>query len=303
MNINNSHSNDALSKLHKYCQKNSLTTNYTKKQIYDNKISQYINQILVGGGSLFENGVYERIHTLLNFIAVAELKKPLFTSSILSEMTPEIKANLKTHFDAIFKVEETEKINECSNAQWDFYFWASNGTTCKTIPQILLFDVLEITNETSSISIDKGSCPFDEQHRINIVNKFDICKRDKNPSMDNSNKKDYTLYKVNTCVFGYILRQIICAIYMNDITAKLNNDKLNQINLEQAKSQGANQYYKIFKDTFNGIVGQAEVIGTMGVLNDRNQNNKDFVYKKDRKECKGLFGIKCINDDTLYNVN
>ena len=45
------------------------------------------------------------------------------------------------------------------------------------------------------------------------------------------------------------------------------------------------------------------LIGIMAMVNDRNQNNKDFVYKKDGKDCKGLFGIKCINDDTLYNVN
>jgi len=64
-------------------------------------------------------------------------------------------------------------------------------------------------------------------------------------------------------------------------------------------------YFK--KIDYAGIYGQLkdniEVLNEIRKLNNRLDNNKDFVYKKDNKDCKGWLGIKCVNDDTLYNTN
>jgi hypothetical protein len=320
--------------------KNSLLKNDLKNsKIYSDKLKYYNNLVLIGG-EIFENKIYDRIRAKANDLAITILEKPLLSSSdfFKNNNEPDKEENydlLKKNSDALLKIFDESIVPEdnfegCKDPKWDYYFWVAKENCDKTLAQIIYLDILGMVNETEIISLEKGEvCPFENNHRINIINKFELSKKDKNPDRDEDwNNNKYSLYKLKNCIHGYVLRQLICAIYINNAYSRIINSKfdknslnitrvLDEANINEiedfsgkaiAFGNAAKTYFsKIdYAGAFNELKDNIEVVNEIRIVNDRFINNKDFVYKKDNKDCTvfgGLLGAKCINDDSLYNTN
>jgi hypothetical protein len=323
--------------------KNSLLKNDLKNsKIYSDKLKYYNNLILLGGEiPFFENKIYDRIRAKANDLALEIFEKPLLSSSYFYkkenyDLLKERSGDLLKIFDESIVPEDdfqgckdTHKNKDNEDPKWDYYFWVAKENCDKTLAQIIYLDILEKKSETETISLEKGDvCPFENNHRINIINKFELSKKDKNPDRDNDwNNNKYSLYKLKNCIHGYVLRQLICAIYVNNALSRIINSKfdtnsldfrrvLDEANinekdgLEKAKAYGdaVKTYFSNidYAGAFNELKDNIEVLNEIRIVNDRFANNKDFVYKKDNKDCGvfgGILGAKCINDDSLYNTN
>ena len=326
--------------------KNSLLKNDLKNsKIYSDKLKYYNNMVLLGG-DFFENKIYDRIRTKANELSLKILVKPLLSSSDFyknKSLTKENYDKLKENSSDLLKIfdesivpednfegcKDTHKNKDTEDPKWDYYFWVAPENCDKTLAQIIYLDILEKENETEIISLEKNNCPFENNHRINIINKFELSKKDKNPDRDEDwNNNKYSLYKLKNCIHGYVLRQLICAIYVNNALCRIINSKfdtnsldfkrvldegqINEIDDDIEKAKAFANVVKIYfskidyTGAFNQLKNNIEVVNEIRIVNDRFANNKDFVYKKDNKDCGvfgGFLGAKCINDDSLYNTN
>lgn len=285
-----------------------------QRKTYMQKINYYSNE-LVGG--FFENPVYDRVLTNINvfmsafilpnvltdeerkdpttlFLTSDKLNDPKYQKEILKS------ENLSRFRDLLLNptkiVKPEDKFTACDNVKWDFYVWLSKDGLTKNTTELIILDLLGLKKDQNltKISLEKKVGPFDDAHITNIFNKF-----------GQTISTKYDLYKFNDCLTGYIVRQIICAIRINNVYASLpkvtfNFDLGNFFGQVTGGIPGIAMAAITFdyKGAGGVLANNSKLVSESLKLNDVNQSDIEYIYKKDRKDCGW-----CRFMDNLYNSN
>ena len=289
---------------------NQLTNKY---ETYQKKIRFYSNELI---GGVFENPVYERVLRHINIFMTAfilpnvlteeERKNPttlFLTSANLADpkYQKEINKpeNLSRFRDLLLNpvkiVKTDDGFKECTNPKWDYYVWISNDQSKQSTTEYIVSTLLGLdkNKDLTKISLEQTISPFNEAQRLNITKKFANI------------LNNYELYKFNDCLIGYVVRQIVCAIHINNVYANLPKNVFNfDFGTFFGQVTGGIPGIAMAAITFDykGAAGALKnnsmLVSESLKLNDTNQINVEYIYKKDRNDCGW-----CRFMDNLYNSN